>query len=75
MLVGDQDSGTRQSLHTVGLASDGQTPEAQLASSWALSLPRSPYRGLPKVLGHEDRAALWHWLFLVKEQEAEPAWG
>lgn len=69
-----------QSVHTVGRASDGQIPKAQLASSCVLSLPLSPYgdegsAGLSTVLGHEDRAALRHWLFLVKEQEAEPAVG
>lgn len=68
------------SQFTLGLASDRQTPEAQLASSWAFSLPRSPYDGeggggRPAALGHEDTAALRRWLFLVKEQEAEPAVG
>lgn len=76
----DQGSGTHPSVHTVGLASNGQTSEAQLTSSWVLSLPHSPYdgegdTGLPTALGHKDGAALWRQLFLVKEQEAEPAVG
>lgn len=68
------------SQFTLGLTSNGQTAEAQLTSSWALPLPHSPYdgeggAGLPAALGHEDGAALRLWLFLVKEQEAEPAVG
>lgn len=64
------------SQFTLGLASNGQTPETQLASSWVLSLLHSPYSGevgtgLPAVPGQENRAACQ--LFLVKEREAEPA--
>lgn len=66
------------SQFTLSLASDGQTPEAQLASSWALCLLHSPYNGevgtgLPAAFGQENRVALQ--LFLVKEQEVEPVEG
>lgn len=68
-----------QLVHMVGLCQ--QRADNRVTTHFQMSFgPPSPYdgeggTGLPAALGHEDRAALQCWLFLVKEQEAEPAVG